>query len=729
MTIPFLNLFKKAKNRLGKQPEPPRVVVRPPALEKTAAEKLSKTVLPNSTRTVAPVDPFQAAAGATGSNRIRLRENDEPAENPPGERSITLTLGDLLPHLPQGSIKPADTLDPKRNITLKASEVEKGMATGQPTALLTSIYEEAPDIFRQSVPLTDLTQVSLPFEKVIEQFQALHVRSDQMQDEDVPQVETPFLQVTIEDTQKFGTSLAPLQTSAKPPVKVEPATAKAFAKAEPEPVAQQKQKPRIIPRPPISLTPKTETVPPPSAPPAAAPTRIPFNLPPNGAGVPASERVPASSGPPVPTPPPAPPKTAEPVRIPFKMAPPGSALKPKLTLVPGVEAAQTEAPTEEPVSAPTPPEAATPAGEKIKLRLNVCLRNLPAFQLSGDLPEISDDVLIELSYSIVEPQLATGRIAIAPKVFHSAIPEQFRSVFVVDTAETPVLLPLQEVLQHLPTTALKMRQDQEREEAIDHFETPFSLQAKQDQQRLGKPAAESPKPEQPAGFKLGESSPEPGKVETATPVETPEGAVEPTESAAPKKSRPAKRRGVSAVTPEPAEAARQPAPASPSPDLAQPADVSAAQPGVEVETEPATESATPTESKATDVEATSNAKEFVLRISCLPGVTGCSIAFADGLTMAGNLPPTLGADGLCAVAPSVLQKIQKHMVGSDLGSLNSMTLNCSKSLMSFFMQGNVCLTVLHAGEIVEPVTQQQLLEMTKELAQIFAQPETTHVDH
>src|SRR5205823_7508870 len=97
--------------------------------------------------------------------------------------------------------------------------------------------------------------VPLPFDKVMEQFQALQVRADQMHDEAVPQVETPFLQVTIEDTEKFGTSLTPLQTSAKPPVKVEPATAKAIAKAEPEPVAQQKQTPSISSRRPISAKP------------------------------------------------------------------------------------------------------------------------------------------------------------------------------------------------------------------------------------------------------------------------------------------------------------------------------------------------------------------------------------------------------------------------------------------------------------------------------------------
>ena len=97
--------------------------------------------------------------------------------------------------------------------------------------------------------------------------------------------------------------------------------------------------------------------------------------------------------------------------------------------------------------------------------------------------------------------------------------------------------------------------------------------------------------------------------------------------------------------------------------------------------------------------------------------------------MAGNLPPGIGAEGLCAVAPSVLQKIEKHILETDLGSLTSMTLHCAKSQLSFFMQGNICVTVLHSDHDLERVTQEQLAEMTKELAQVFAQPEITHVDH
>ena len=727
MPIPFLDLFKKAKARLSKQSAPPRdiIVQRPPAMEKKAEDRLSKTVLPNTTRMMTPADPFQVAAGSVKGRTRELPASLTPEEEP-SERSIALKLADFLDNLPQGTIKSTDTFDANQIIKIKTAEVEKGMATGQPAVLLSSIYEQAPEIFKQSVDADDLTTVSLPFQKVLDGIQALQVRGDQQQDEAVPQLETPFLQVTIEDTKKFGTSLSPIQTSAAPPVKVEPATARAFAKAEPEPVAQEKHAPNISGRRPISLTPANAPAPAAPAPAApakaapagnqaAAPTRIPFKLPPNGAGGTVSERVPASSGPPVPTPPPAPPaKPAAPARIPFKMTPPGPELKPKLTLVPGVEPPKSESESAESESGPAKPAAPSiPAppietakkAENIRLRLSVCLRNVPAFQLSGSVPEISDDVMIELPYSLIEPQLVSGRVAVDPKLFQQAIPEAHRNLFVVDATETPVLLPLQEVLQHLPTSALTMRHDQEHEEVVNYFETPFSRHAAEDQQRLGKAEGAESKPVTVPAAETAKA--ESAETKESAPAEAPKSETTPSlnleKPAAPKPGEPEKKISTEEKKSEPAAAKSE--------ELKAPAA---------------------TGTKKDDLaaaEAKSNAKEFVLRASCLPGIAACAISFADGLTMAGNFPPGLGADGLCAVAPSVLQKMEKHMLDGDLGELTAMTLHCSKHPMTFFMKGNVCLTVLHADQQLEQVTREQLADMTKELAQIFSQPETIHVDH
>ena len=171
----------------------------------------------------------------------------------------------------------------------------------------------------------------LPFKKVLEAFASMHVRSDQERAKAVPQVETPFLKVTIEDNEKFGTTTEPLETTEFPPVNVEPPTAQAFADAEPEAAADARLK----------------MSPPPSANGATEAKRIPFKLSPNGTDASAPESVPASSGPSVPNFLPSPfapvpsgagvedpgqrsasqeisavttPAATPPVRIPFKMA-------------------------------------------------------------------------------------------------------------------------------------------------------------------------------------------------------------------------------------------------------------------------------------------------------------------------------------------------------------------------------------------------------------------------
>jgi predicted regulator of Ras-like GTPase activity (Roadblock/LC7/MglB family) len=120
---------------------------------------------------------------------------------------------------------------------------------------------------------------------------------------------------------------------------------------------------------------------------------------------------------------------------------------------------------------------------------------------------------------------------------------------------------------------------------------------------------------------------------------------------------------------------------------------------------------------------------MVMRASALPGVAGCSITFADGLILAGNLPKEVAAEGLCAMAPSLLQRIDKHMLDTGLGSLTGLTLHCAKSAFTFFMHGNICLGALHADGEFSPETQSKLAEMAKQLSRTYAQTETGHVDH
>ena len=548
------------------------------------------------TRKVAASGPLHVAPGAASAAAPRVvgfdststspRSHELPAAvalalEPKAERAISLPLSDILDQLPSDYIKPRETFDSSRTILLKASDVEKGMASGRPTVSLAGIYEQAPEIFVNSLSPTDSTVVPLPFDKVLAQFMSLQVRSDQVGAHAVPQVETPFLQVTREDTERFRTS-----TSATPP-------------------------------------------------------KIPFHLPPNGTGAPASERVPALSGPPVPT---ALPEAQAPAQIPFKVTAPCNDIRPKFIRVPAME-------PEPRTGLPTKSAPAKESDAKIALALTAVLKEVPAFQLNGNPSAVPEDVRVEFPLSLIEPQLASGRVVVSPKVLQNAMPEIYRALLTVDPVGTPVSLPLQEILKNLPVTVLRMRDDQEEIVLKQTIETPFSIKADEDAKRFHAGAGPVPK--------VSEESPEQAQLEEKIDN--------------------------------------------------QGEDLSAV---------------------ASAKEEKLDAKSVVARANALPGVAACAITFADGLSLAGNLPAELATEGLCAVAPSVLQKIDKHMVLSRLGPLRAVTLHAGKSPVTFLMHGNICLAALHAGDDELPSeSRNQLATMVEELSRTYSQPEPAHVDH
>jgi predicted regulator of Ras-like GTPase activity (Roadblock/LC7/MglB family) len=293
-------------------------------------------------------------------------------------------------------------------------------------------------------------------------------------------------------------------------------------------------------------------------------------------------------------------------------------------------------------SIPMSPVISGPAKEtpSISFSLKAVLQNLPAFQLTGDIAAVSDDARITLPLALIEPQLASGRVSIAPDVFQPALPEEHRGLFQVDVAKTPVALPLEEVLKNLPATVLKLRDDQEGIAPAPDFETPFLAKAREDAKRFTpKPADKDAGKKEPAAE---------SKVEIAPDVK------------------------------------------------------------------PVIEKADP--------------KEIVAQVNALSGVKACAITFSDGLSLAGELPKEIKADGLCAMAPSMLERTAQHVRGTKLGQLVAMTLYASDSAVSFFTKGNVCLTALHEGSLA-PESRTRLAELVEKLSKTYAQPESSNVDH
>jgi predicted regulator of Ras-like GTPase activity (Roadblock/LC7/MglB family) len=743
MTIPFLDLVRRAKEKFEGKRRPTGLAPLPSVEDKPESDKLAKRVMPYAVRTMTPepTAPALAAASAIATRRgLAMRASARaPADfgpsaavsvDPRGERTLSLALSDVIAEMPNGYLKPHESFDTNRRITLRAAEVEKGLAAGRPSIPIAAIYQQVPEIFLHTVQPSDTAVVMLPAKKVIDELSHLRVREDQTAEPIMAQVETPFLKMMVEESAKFGTTLAPFTTTELPPLP-EPVS-RTPAAAEPAPVAAIRPPPT---RPPIQPPPAAKSpAPPPTSREVSPPrieteptrdgsmARITFVAPsapaenkpeksfPIGTGGPAFPRVPASSGPPVP---PAAPPAAAPTRIPFQMPP---------SAVPPTIAAQTPAPAPPTTSAPvqeTPkvvPVAAIPLQPTqepiVVLPLRPILTSLPPMQVAGDVTSVPADAKISFRMALIAPQLASGKVTIPPKDFHAALPEEYRGLFLPDVVEAPVQLSLPDVLANLPGDSLRMREDQEVTTQDETFETPFSAKAKEDAERF----ASDRKIARPSA--AASSKPEAPKAETPK-IELPKAA----EAEVPKVTAPPRQaRGL-----EPVETADLQVPKVAAPKVeATKVELSAPVDAFRVAVGPIerAETAMPAEGAPKF-----DAKAAIAEACALPGVASCSVIFADGLIIAGNIPDEMHMEGLSAVAPTMLKKLQKHMCETQLGPLSCMTVHGEKSPVTFFSAGDLCLTAVHNGVELSPASRRELSRITQELSRTYPQVETPHVDH
>jgi predicted regulator of Ras-like GTPase activity (Roadblock/LC7/MglB family) len=117
-----------------------------------------------------------------------------------------------------------------------------------------------------------------------------------------------------------------------------------------------------------------------------------------------------------------------------------------------------------------------------------------------------------------------------------------------------------------------------------------------------------------------------------------------------------------------------------------------------------------------------DAKSVVAEVNKLTGVKGCALMFGDGLSLAGSLPAEYETDGLCAMAPSLMQRIENHMVETKLGALRGMTLACAKGSVTFFMHENLCLAALHASDELGAEVREKLARVVHELSRKYSHP-------
>jgi len=351
------------------------------------------------------------------------------------------------------------------------------------------------------------------------------------------------------------------------------------------------------------------------------------------------------------------------------MAPPADEVRPKAE--PWLTKESLAAASATPVTPAIAPQPVNPVEIKIALPLQEILRTLAPMQLTGDPSSVPAEARLELPFCLIEPQLASGRISVTTKVFEVSLPAEYRGLFQAGPGAVDVSLPLQEVLKNLPAASLRMRDDQEEQDAGQNFATPFSAKAEEDAKRFNVPA---------------------------TPVAKPV-VVEPVVAAVPAAME-MKAADTAAATEEKIADAAVPAEVEKASDrpLRSPLQV------------------------ALDTDEKLDAKAIIAHVNKIPGVKACTILFGDGLSLAGTLPTELETDGLCAMAPALMQRIENHVVDTKLGALRGMTLACAKGAITFYMHENLCLGALHADLDLPGETREKLSRIVHELSRKYSHP-------
>ena len=246
----------------------------------------------------------------------------------------------------------------------------------------------------------------------------------------VPQVETPFLQVTLEDSGAFGThDGATAKAAGESAARADPTAHRgAFAAAEPEAIAEpswnapaasdERQRTRNQLREfPSSFHRMERTAPAPESVPASSGPSVP-NLPSPFAGASRGSDPKACNRPPQ--------RSGDKgshwrqCRCEFRsrcLHRRGSAAQSRA--VADEESLGERTSAEHRAASTAAPKRKRVTEVKIALPLLPILKSLPPMQLTGDPGCVPPDVRLELPFSLIEPQLASGRISVTAKSFCS----------------------------------------------------------------------------------------------------------------------------------------------------------------------------------------------------------------------------------------------------------------------------------------------------------------------
>jgi predicted regulator of Ras-like GTPase activity (Roadblock/LC7/MglB family) len=661
MTIPFLSYFKRGKEKVAVAKEAPAKPVVAP-YEKPTSERFSKTVMPNATRTISPQDPFQMASRSSAMG-------GQPAV---GTTVMPRTISFVDSPAPRtrAGLPPAVALalEPKveRVISLELADIAAGISADYLKPLGEDanrrILLKASEVEKGMANGKPTVSLATIYQQVPQIFLRAVAPSD------TSQVPLPFTKVLDQFTslhvrgdQERHLAVPQVDT---PFLKAAVEDSSRFGTMM-EPLEMH---PGDLPS--VRIEPPTA-----EAFAAAEPeaTAIPPATGSNGNGQ--GHKTAAQKS------------TTAPARIPFKLSPNG-----------------TDAPAPESVPASSGPSVpnllpSPPAPVRIPFKMS------PPAEEVRPKPE---------PWLTAETVAAAAETAPAPVSEPTAAPR---------SSEVKIALPLKPILQTLAPIQLSGDPASVPDDA--RIELPFALI--EPQLAVGRISVTakvfevSMPAEYRAMFKSGE-----GAVDVSLPLQEVLKNL-PTASLRMRDDQVEQEAGSNFATPFSAkaeeDAKRFNVPATPvaKPVLAEPASATdTADVSVEM---PASDRPFRTPLQvALDTDEKLDAKGIVAQINKIAGVKSCAILFGDGLSLAGTLPAELETDALCAMAPSLMQRIENHLVDTKLGAIKGMTLSCTKGAVTFFMHENLCLAALHANVDLPTETREKLGRVVHELSRKYSHP-------
>jgi predicted regulator of Ras-like GTPase activity (Roadblock/LC7/MglB family) len=105
----------------------------------------------------------------------------------------------------------------------------------------------------------------------------------------------------------------------------------------------------------------------------------------------------------------------------------------------------------------------------------------------------------------------------------------------------------------------------------------------------------------------------------------------------------------------------------------------------------------------------------IRKVCELPGLRSCLLNTTDGLKLAGGLDDPDQEQAISVLASELFQQARSKLADMHLGALETITLYCGRDQLSTFLQGKLCLTVLHDNRPFKPGIREKVQAVIHEL--------------